>query len=245
VDYIRLGPYGAVNEVRALDDVDDAHHGRPFMGLQSLLDKGMSHEAGGTLGKLVSRLRSRLKGDTPRHLEDGRLKAASAAFESRALWSGYQPILGSPAVLSDGAKQAGLEQLCLVVRPGSGEAGLAFSYVLENQAGAHVSAVVGYRGSGGDRNMVALLLQPEGATAVLSIWRHDGKDWACIVPGHARGLPCSGTMRLETTRQRVALSIDDAEVVTTSAEVLGLERCDEGLGMRWIGASVRPVMAGI
>lgn len=53
-------------------------------------------------------------------------------------------------------------------------------------------------------------------------------------------MPASGEMQLVATESHAILLIDNVEVITLSAEVLGLERCDRGLGIRWIGAAVRP-----
>lgn len=57
-----------------------------------------------------------------------------------------------------------------------------------------------------------------------------------------RELPLSGTMQLTATDRRATLSVDGKELISLSADTLGLEHCNQGLGIRWTGASVRPVV---
>ena len=104
-----------------------------------------------------------------------------------------------------------------------------------------MAAVLGYRGNQADRNMVALLLQPIGAGCALTVWRNDGVEWACLPDIKINNLPRFGTMQLATTEHRATLSINNEEIITLTTETLGLERCDHGVGIRWIGASVRPI----
>jgi len=218
IDYLCLGPYGPVHEVRLLDVPDDAHHGHLFNGIDLLIKK-----------------------DARRQLSEQRLETASFAFDAKAAWSGYEALFGSPTALPDGAKRAALDQLCLAIKQNQGEPKLAFAYTLEHRSGAHVSAVLGYRGNGADRNMVALLLQSTGTSVTLCVWRHDGLEWVCLPDIKIRNLPCSGTMQLATTEDRATLSINNEEIITLNTDTLGLERCDHGIGIRWTGASVRPV----
>lgn len=220
VDYLCLGPYGQVHEVRLLDVPDYAHHGHIFNGIDLLI-----------------------KQDARLQLSDQRLKVASFAYEAKHPWSGYEPLFGSPTTLPNGARSAAPDQLCLVIKQYQGEPKLAFAYTLEHQSDAHVAAVVGYRGNGADRNMVALLLQPTGASCTLTVWRNDGLEWVCLPDINIHNLPRSGTMHLEATEHRATLLINNEEIITVRAETLGVERCDQGIGIRWIGASVRPVEA--
>lgn len=149
------------------------------------------------------------------------------------------PIFGSPEILADGAKKAVIDQLCLVIRKASPDVPLTFSYSVEPRAGAHVSAVLGYRGQGADSHMAALLLQPVGNLASLSVWVNDGQVWSHLPVIQAHELPQSGTLQLVSSPQEAILSIDGMHVISLNAETLGLERCDQGLGIRWTGASVR------
>lgn len=111
IDYLCLGPYGAVNEVRVLDEADDAHHGHSFKGLEKLLSK-----------------------DARLDLSRSRLSAAVASFQGRHVWSGYKAIFGSPTVLADGAKRASIDQLCLVVKQADEDQKLVFAYTLETHS---------------------------------------------------------------------------------------------------------------
>jgi len=218
IDYIALGPFGAVNEVRVLDVADDAHHGHPFKGLESILSKDVLQE-----------------------VAKNRLVASHASAQGRRLWAGWEQVFGSPEMLPDGSRYSTIDQLCLIVRQVRNETDLAFNYRLEATAGAHVSAVLGYQGAGADRSMIALLLQPSNGNAVLSLWRHDGAQWSLLANNQTLDLPLSGAMEVVTTDQQATLSIDGEQMITLNFEALGLERCNHGLGIRWIGASVRPL----
>lgn len=218
IDYIALGPFGAVNEVRVLDVADDAHHGHSFKSIEPLLSKDVRLDVSKT-----------------------RLTASIASAQGRLAWTGWEPIFGSAAILPDGTRHSPLDQLCLMIRQSQEDPTLAFTYTLEAEAGAHVSAVLGYHGEGGDCSMVALLLQPSSGSAVLSAWRHDGAEWKALPEIHVPNLPLSGAMQLVTTQQQATLLINDQKITTMNAEELGMECCNRGLGIRWIGASVRPI----
>lgn len=217
VDYICLGPYGAVNEVRILDVPDEAHHGHTFSGLESLLSKNAFVD-----------------------LSTQRLHAANTVSQGRHIWAGYESIFGSPEGLADGSKKTPTDQLCLAIRKAPTDNPLVFSYSIEPQPGAHVSAVIGYKGKGADSHMAALLVQPAGTSASLSVWINDGQGWSHLSDIQAHNLPQSGTLQLSTSSQEATLSIDSIQLISLSAATLGLERCDQGLGIRWTGASVRP-----
>lgn len=220
IDYLALGPYGAVNEVRILDVPDEAHHGHPFGGLEALISRDMLVE-----------------------LSRKRLHVAATQGRNRHVWGGFDFIFGAPEAQDDGAMKALADQLCLAVRHADSTGPLVFSYSIEAQAGAHVSAVIGYRGRGGDVNMAALLLQPAGLRASLSVWIHDGKTWSLLPAIGIHDLPQAGTIKLASAEREAVLSIDDKKVISLTAETLGVERCDQGLGIRWTGASVRPSKA--
>jgi len=219
VDYLCLGPYGGVQEVRLLDVPDEAHHGHLFQGLDSLLQKNMLTEVART-----------------------KLKVAADMTEGKRLWADYTSIFGMPETQTDGARHASLADLCLMLKkPEADNTSLAFSYSLEEQPGAHVSAVIGYTGSGGDTHMAALLLHPHDQGAAFSVWVNDGSVWASLPDISVSGLPVSGSIRCVTSASEVVLFIDQHEVLSLTANTLGLSRCDEGLGIRWIGASVKPI----
>ncbi|NWD77565.1 hypothetical protein HX890_25910 [Pseudomonas gingeri] len=219
IDYLCLGPYGAVQEVRLLDVPDEAHHGHLFQGLDGLLQKSLLTE-----------------------VANSKLKVAADMSEGKRLWADYAFIFGMPETQTDGARHASLADLCLMLKkPEADNVPLAFTYTLEQQPGAHVSAVVGYTGSGGDTQMAALLLYPQDEGAALSVWVHDGSAWASLPDIAVLGLPVSGSIRCMTSESEVVLFIDQREVLSLTATTLGLSRCNEGLGIRWIGASVKPI----
>jgi hypothetical protein len=101
-----------------------------------------------------------------------------------------------------------------------------------------VSAVIDYRGSGGDALMTALLLQPAERGAVVSVWRHAGRDWTLLWQLD-EVVPLSANLRVAATANDVTLAINDRPVLSATAHELGVERCDNGLGIRWLGADVR------
>jgi len=222
VDYLCLGPYGAVNEVRLLDVPDEAHHGIPFRGLENLLQAGLYER-----------------------VAESKRQAEQIARTGRQAWSAYDVIFGNPDWQADGSKAAAAGHLCLTLkRPRPDNGTLAFSYVLHAGQESHVSAVLGYAGNWDDTRMAALLLQPDGKAATLSVWRQDGQAWAPLPGVVVRGLPLTGAMRLHISDAKVSLAVDRKKVLTLSAAELGLTRCDEGLGIRWTGSSVRPLEAG-
>ncbi|BBP86042.1 hypothetical protein PHLH8_56840 [Pseudomonas sp. Pc102] len=214
-DYLCLGPYGAINEVRLLDTPDHAHHGSPFKGLQSLLSKDV-------------------RIDQSQH----RMNTASIAFRTRHLWDEFEVVFGSPEAWIDGARRSSIDQLCLAIRKSTNDTLLTFSYSIESTPIAHVSAVIGYKGLGADTHMAALLIQPIEDSAALTVWTHDGNSWVLLEGIYMGGIPQAGTLHLATSPQDAVLSINGDQVITLKAEALGLKRCDEGLGIRWTGASV-------
>lgn len=218
VDYLCLGPYGAVNEVRVLDESDDAHHGHLFKGLESLIVN-----------------------DARLDLSKKRLVAATAALVSKNLWAGYKTIFGSPTVLVDGKKRASIDQLCLIIKQNSLVKELIFEFSLEAQSGAHVSAVLGYSGDGNDHCMTALLLQPIGNASEFSLWRHDGHEWLQLPWIRTLKHPLSGIIEIRAAEHQATMLINNTEIATFTAENLGLELCDLGLGIRWIGGEVCPI----
>jgi len=220
LDYICLGPYGAVHEVRLMDVPDEAHPGAPFAGLARLLSQDMRVQ-----------------------VANDRLSAARAFHEVRHLWSDYALIFGSPESLANGMRRAGQDNLCLAMKKPQVAGGvLSFYYELDAEPGVgHVSAVLGYKGLGGDTDMAALLLQPAGSSsAALSIWRHDGNMWARLPDVAVENLPLAGNCRVLVSDAEVVLMIDNREIQRFNKTTLGLERFSFGLGVRWIGASVKP-----
>lgn len=222
IDYIALGPFGAINEVRVLDVPDDAHHGHSFAGIKKLLSKDALLEVSTT-----------------------RIASAKAYAEGKLAWVGWDPIFGSSAMQSEGTRHAIPDQLCLVIRDDEKASSIAFSYELDPVEGTHVSAVFDYQGGGGDCNMIAMLLQTGTDDTVLSVWRHDGFQWS-VLPDIQQvvGLPMSGEMQLISEDQHARLLVDGKEVINLDLPVLGLELTSATVGIRWMGGSVKPVLVG-
>ncbi|MCA6109489.1 hypothetical protein [Bradyrhizobium cenepequi] len=217
-DYLALGPYGAVHEVRLADVPDDAHHGHSFAGLDRLL-----------------------AADLWREIESRQLSRARNAASGRQFWQDFDMLLGAPERLDDGVRVAASDDLCLAIGRGKMRSPLGFRYRLDpSSAGSHVSLVVGYRGNGDDSDMAALLLQNSGRAAVLSIWRQDGATWHLAQQGIAHDLPLAGQLVANLSAGDLVVEIDGSEVLRTTADALGIARCDEGLGIRWLGCEVRP-----
>ncbi len=221
-DYICLGPYGAVNEVRIVDEHDEAHHGRMFEGLEALKTRDMRKD-----------------------LESNRLQTSARTFEAARVWSQYELIYGAPQTIEDGRKKVPADGLCLALRRQNSAMSsdlvdtFSIDYALIDSP-SHLSIVVEYDGAGDDRNMVALLIQPTGHESSLSLWRHDGSSWAWD-RGFARsGLPLQGALTIEASRSRLGMIFSNGVSIEVEQSTLGTRRCNVGLGVRWCGASVRP-----
>jgi hypothetical protein len=104
--------------------------------------------------------------------------------------------------------------------------------------GSHVSAVAGYHGGGGDSHMAAILLQTVGRNAALSLWNQDGLSWTMLATPTITGLPLSGRIAVAATGEKITIAVNGREVISATARQLGIPRCDEGLGVRWIGADI-------
>ena len=217
VDYLCLGPFGVVHEIRLLDRPDDAHHGHP------LEDSG----------RLLARdLRERCAAE--------RLAAAAATFASRAAWSGYEIAFGTPQADQRGFRLASPQDLCLALRGGA-EAGLdvAFDYELRGGGGpSHVGAVGHYRGGGSDSDMRAVLLAHGGESATASIWEQDGSCWSEVAGKHCIGLPLSGCASLHMTDEGYVFTVGGRRVLAWEAD--GRHGKHGRSGIRWINAAVRP-----
>ncbi len=152
-------------------------------------------------------------------------------------------IFGSPERLSEGVRVAASDQLCLAIRRGETRSPFGFWYRLDPANTSHVSLVVGYRGSGSDSDMVALLVHASGPVAALSIYRQDGKTWEVAEREIACDLPLTGHLVATVSPADLAIEISGGEVLHITAEGLGIARCDEGLGIRWMGSEVKPLSA--
>lgn len=220
LDYLSLGPYGAVNEVRLIDVPDYAHHGHTLNNPKILLESSMNKE-----------------------LSRGRLAASAATQESRQIWQNFDLVFGNPEATADGGRKASFEVLCLsVLKPKSAANSVSFDYVLDSVVSvSHVSAIIGYRGNGGDTDMMAILLQPAGDTVTLSLWINDSHAWVQAPEFQANLLPLSGRMRAERKLDSVVVFINDKPVIEIPRQ-LTYNHSVGTLGIRWIGAQVKPCL---
>ncbi len=179
-DYVPLGPYGAVNEVRLIDVPDFAHHGTPLAGGREAIGARVAEGTRST-----------------------RLRASHTAQESAPYWRRFVPVLGSPVADEDGWRTSTNELFIAVLR--KSEPGLGCEYRLTAERGAHVSLIAGYRGNGHDTHMDAFLLQREGQTAALSLWRHEGAGWRQEPAMRVGNLPLAGEMRIETSQESASI----------------------------------------
>lgn len=221
VDYLSLGPYGAVNEVRLVNIPDDAHHGACFSGLASIIANSIS-----------------------KHTRDGRLRTARRHHTARSVWRGYDDVFGAYTTDEGGRRVASSETLCLATLGGAlppeSTFSLSVDYALSAHSdSSHVSLVLGYDGGGSDSHMSAVLIQSSGSDARLSFWVNDGKAWRTEGIITASAVPLAGTITVESSgsRVRVCAAGRSFEDIPASLIIPGQGR----LGIRWIGASVIPV----
>ena len=221
LDYISLGPYGAVHEVRLLDVPDEAHHGHIFAGISLLA----AREMGATMARQ-------------------RVASATAARDLRRFWAGYKLAFGSPVAETDGYRVAAPDDLCLAIQGGlSPDAVVEFDYMLpEKSEHAHVSAVVGYEGSGADTQMTALLLQAVNGRASFSIWRNDEDGWWSLPETGLHDLPLSGRLRVLCHCGGATVLLDEKAVLELS--IAQIRTANGRCGIRWLGSRVRPRSTG-
>lgn len=211
VDYFALGPYGAVHEVRVVDEPDFAHHGTPLANPERLLD----HTA-------YEQMRS------------DRLARSEAASASSAIWRDFDLLSGSNEATQDGWRH-GREGLTIVTRRRGAERRWSVDYEL--RPGGHLSVIYGYDGKGGDANMTALLMQPRGDVADLQEWQENGSGWksgALLASGKLRS---RGRLTVALEADQIAIESEGHTVIKRS---LPAGAPDRHVGLRWIDASVRP-----
>lgn len=215
LDYIFLGPFGSVHDVRLIDVPDYAHHGHPLI-----------HEE---FAKIIRVPLAKFS--------ENRLSNAKIAFEHQSLWDDFLPVFGTPEIDITGWGQAPPGVCCFVTEKSQGE--LAFAYALQEPGVSHVSSVIGYQGKGDDSNMLAVLLQLESSErASLNIWMHDGNGWALVNKVDTAHIPAAGILRTKIHIASVSIFIDDqfiAEIESPNSGAL-----DGSQGIRWFAARVRP-----
>jgi hypothetical protein len=220
VDFIPLGPYGEVHEVRLLDVVDEAHHGVRFAGLETL--------------RLI---------DERDSVTRERLALAAAARRAATLWKGFTLVFGHGMPNGNGWRTAADDEVCLALEHDSETPRmLEFDYSMSTDS-AHVAFVIGYDGGGADRNMVALLLQSSTIGASVSVFRHGGTEWTqeeTVTLSPDAGPKAAGTLRLDRTEMGASVAVDGTTVLEVAADRLPVGP----IGIRWCGATVRPVSSG-
>src|SRR5262249_41736215 len=133
-----------------------------------------------------------------------RLSSSVAAAENFSRWQNYAPVFGWPDLLTNGYKRADENTLCLVAtQDGTVPDVLAFEYELSGTLKqSHASAVLGYNGAGHDARMTLVMLEASGEGAVLSLWRHDGQEWARL-PEVNQPVPARGCLSVRIAEQRL------------------------------------------
>lgn len=223
LDYLSLGPYGAVNEVRLLNVPDIAHHGQIFCGWQGLLTQGVSQE-----------------------IANSRLIAERGQQRTRALWQGFDDIFGAYTTDENGIRFAADDCLCLSTYGETLQKKTAFRFGVDyalraNDGISHVSIVLGYRGRGSDSHMAAILIQSAGSEARLSYWINDGGEWRSEPVVATIGLPLAATLNVVSDGNVVTISVAGHVIHALPSDQVVRE--PGRLGVRWIGAGVKPIPA--
>ncbi|MDI2145467.1 MULTISPECIES: hypothetical protein [unclassified Pseudomonas] len=217
LDYLCLGPYGAVNEVRLLNARDFAHHGHVFAGTPELLEK-----------------------DLFRRNAEERLANFHISYKNQKAWVAWESVFGSHKQLETGEKIAAPDSLCLLkqreVSDGP-ERSMSFGYSIDPALpDSHVAAVV-YQGTGDDTDMNALVIQPHKADgARLVMWTHDGTQWAPEADISVTGLPFSGDLNVVASERGLELYLNKELLI--SVDPSKLPYLNGSLGVRWIGSTI-------
>ncbi len=218
LDYIYLGPFGGVHDVRLIDVADHAHHGHVF----------------GGAGKLIA-------ASPMNALRSEKLRRSERSRRLSSFWNGYRNVLGGISVDQDGWLSAEDGRVCLIV-PLDGREPDVLEFEFDMTAGTaapHVSVVLGYAGGHADMEMTALLLQRSNSEAA-TLWLWHGKDGAWVHDPEplAGGLPMSGTIRVGEVPGGVAMSVAGADPIVIAADVIG--RPFAPMGIRWSNTRIRP-----
>lgn len=218
IDHICLGPYGAVHEVRLLDVPDMAHHNNQFAGLGKLLERE----------------------NMLQNFSRNRMEASKRVYENRAFLNNYEMIFGSPQFQEDQFLHAG--QLSLVLKLHQDDhISFDFSFQEEDKSNErHISTVLDYNGNGEDKNMSLCLIQPiSQSESVLSIWRNDGSSWNRLPEFEYKGLPLSGSMRVERNKDDIIIYIDGKPVTIINHEIIFKQDGTRVFGVRWVGGEIK------
>lgn len=176
VDYLCLGPYGGVHEIRVLDLPDAAHHGIPFADPDALWRE-----------------------DVFGAREQQRMEQSASAFDGLAQLQGLQPVFGRITPGQGGMLRASGLVAALLREPWAEGEGLVYDFG-PAQEDQHLGLLLRYGGNGGDTDALAAILTPATVASQgrLGMWEHDGQHWS-EVSGHDQSTPRSG--RLMVTRE--------------------------------------------
>jgi hypothetical protein len=211
-DYLPLGPYGAVNEVRLVDVPDFAHHGTPLAGGVASVEL-----------RLSSQIRTQ------------RLQAARSAKSDSKYWDELSPILGSPLWLGDGWKRAGGIMVLSVTREPAVRVEIGYR-LADNGSPSHLSVIAGYEGNGDDARMDAFLIQAAGGKAFFTVWRHAGDDWVMQRSTSVKDLPLEGVLSVSQEETSATVSVNGQTIGTYELR----RPAPSKMGIRALNASFRP-----
>ena len=221
VDYIVLGPYGVVNEVRLIDEVDEAHHGHRFRGSD------------------------RLRSDEPWQQQVTARLAGSQRLTELVCNGPFDLVIGAPQVADNGWWQSP-QELCLMLTRDSQPEEIGLQYDFREQAeGGHCGVVLGCGSHGAspslrDTDMDVIVATQSGEDTVsLAHWQHDGSAWnRQAVLAEVAGL--SGVLRVHRDGAAVAVHAGAEAQRVASLPFDLLSRVDLPWGIRWQGTRVMP-----
>jgi hypothetical protein len=215
IDYISLGPYGTVHDVRLLDVPDEAHHNYAFKNVGQLLEKDLLNDT-----------------------SSARMKKALLFAQENQCWSGWNIILGSTKVDEAGAGDRGIN---LVINENARLGKLRFLYKLyTNRKESHFSIVTNYAGEL-DTNMIAILIEYGMKQNSISVWENGGKEW--ILKSKLSQIfrsPISSGMSVDISDHNLILKTDEGETFKYSSKEIGIDKFRPGIGLRWVNAFIKP-----
>lgn len=192
IDYLPLGQYGDVHEVRCINLPDEAHHNIIYSGLDYLEQK-----INDRLEKLKQLQQNKLKQNLYVNLHNNLLKK-------------YNCIFGCLSVNDDGWIGTTKDTLTLALFEAQQENNfsVSFEYSFLSQAfdTQHISFVIGYKGPA-DSNMVAILIKrnvdPNANT--VSLWINENGKWERKSTIHVN-IPDCGTMSIMLNKKNLSVS---------------------------------------
>ncbi len=227
VDYLVLGPFGVVNEVRLLDEPDEAHHGQPFGGLEWIAEVDLARHRAVEQVQASRQLAALIK-DGP-----------------------YELVLGAPHVTGDVWWDASAE-LCLMLtrKPDQRELGLTYDFSTKADGG-QCGVVVGCKEQPTgtctllrDTNMDVIVATKRGVEGVsLAHWKHDGASWIrCRIVADLDGLQGRLMICRDGDEVVVLAGADPSEVGRLPAA--DLPYLDQQWGVRWQATRIAPGLPG-